>query len=1057
MLSRLSVRTKLLAILVPPLLGLTVIAGFGVQARLDQRDAATRTVTISRTVQSADAYVNELQRERLIAVGSRLGETAVTQAQLEEQIKVSDDAGRVLSTQLDALSELDNTSVRSFGPAGAADRYRTQLAGIGDLRTMNLETTVDLRTIADRYSALIESMLETSSELFLGADELPASAQASHWLAESKEAGARSAALGSIVLNSAPAGTAWIPAELGRLGQRSDSLTAVFLNDTDPVGRSAYVAAKQSPGYVASVIPFTRLGDLDPGRSLNETLPTPLSMKDWVEVASGRFDSLAAAETEIVQAEVLRAESVQADVERSLRVFLGGAILALVLALALAATVARSLSKSLRLLSNAARKITTEQLPILVESMRSPEAAAQLEVREIELRSRDELGDLAESFNLLQRGAVEVAASQAQALRKGISDIFVNLARRNQTLLDRQIEFIDRLEANEEDPDQLEHLFRLDHLATRMRRNAESLLVLAGAEPPRRRAREVALTDVVRVAVGEVEDFSRVNLLAVDESTVIGGSAVDIAHLLSELMENGAQYSPPDRMVEVVGHRLTDGGYVVSVSDHGVGMSADQLADANQLLAQPPVIGLSLSRSLGFVVASTLAARHGIQIKLVHGPTGGVTAHVMLPAAVIVNDSRRALGNGSDASDASDAGTGVLSGQSGVGFVPMTKAQLGRGPIPVSRADDPAEVAAAEHTPFVVEGPEQIDVAASTWAETPQSFTAPNAFSTPEPVLNGWSADGEYIQPVTAADLDPNVLPQRRGTPMFDLGQSRPSASGATDVSDAASAPAEPESAEPAELVESDAASAPAEPESAEPAVLVESDGEPAPAEPVEAPVLDQVAEELPVFDPVAEPFIDRPEQLEEAVPMGVAFEQGLFSLLAASPTPRSPDGSDLSAGTPGAGGPDGDDGIAAALAALPPLPPRSSAPVPPPPSPNAPSVPAYESSTMLQEQMLQEQLHVDHRRGDLPQRQRGRNDFSAVPAESRIAAPVRPPQEVRHLLSRYRAGLSTGRASTSDHVADGIHAGSAGPRSADAATPVDHSGHSDHPDHPETTGEPTS
>ena len=154
---------------------------------------------------------------------------------------------------------------------------------------------------------------------------------------------------------------------------------------------------------------------------------------------------------------------------------------------------------------------------------------------------------------------VEVAEEQGALLRKGIGDIFINLARRNQTLLDRQIEFIDQLEANEEDPDQLDNLFKLDHLATRMRRNAESLLVLAGAEPPRRRGRPVALADVVRVAIGEVEDFARISLLALDDVTVGGNVAVDLAHLLSELMENATHFSPPDTTVEIVGHRSDDG------------------------------------------------------------------------------------------------------------------------------------------------------------------------------------------------------------------------------------------------------------------------------------------------------------------------------------------------------------------------------------------------------------------------------------------------------------------------------------------------------------------
>ena len=234
---------------------------------------------------------------------------------------------------------------------------------------------------------------------------------------------------------------------------------------------------------------------------------------------------------------------------------------------------------------------------------------------------------------------IEVAEEQGALLRKGIGDIFINLARRNQTLLDRQIEFIDQLEANEEDPDQLDNLFKLDHLATRMRRNAESLLVLAGAEPPRRRGRPVALADVVRVAIGEVEDFARISLLALDDVTVGGNVAVDLAHLLSELMENATHFSPPDTTVEIVGHRSED-GYTLSVSDQGIGMSADQLAEANTQLARPPLVGLALSRSLGFIVIGRLASRFGVAVKLTSSPSGGVTALVTLPPELVTVDGQ---------------------------------------------------------------------------------------------------------------------------------------------------------------------------------------------------------------------------------------------------------------------------------------------------------------------------------------------------------------------------------------------------------------------------------
>jgi hypothetical protein len=247
-----------------------------------------------------------------------------------------------------------------------------------------------------------------------------------------------------------------------------------------------------------------------------------------------------------------------------------------------------------------------------------------------------ELERLSASVNSIQNVAVDVAIEQATMLRKGIGDLFVNLARRNQGLLDRQLEFIDQLEAEEDDPDQLEHLFKLDHMATRMRRNAESLLVLAGAEPSRRRGQPVPLTKVCLAAVGEIEHFARVELLDIDECEIVSKAAADIAHLLSELMENATQFSPPDTRVEVVGHRSQDGGYSVSITDQGIGMSAEQLAEANEMLAHPPIIGLTLARTLGFIVAGRLAARHGIGVRLLSSPTGGVTAIVHLPSTVLV-------------------------------------------------------------------------------------------------------------------------------------------------------------------------------------------------------------------------------------------------------------------------------------------------------------------------------------------------------------------------------------------------------------------------------------
>ena len=244
------------------------------------------------------------------------------------------------------------------------------------------------------------------------------------------------------------------------------------------------------------------------------------------------------------------------------------------------------------------------------------------------------MAQLGQALADVQRFTVDVAKEQGDLLHQGVSDIVVNLARRNQSLLDRQIEFIEQLERREEDPDQLANLFRLDHLATRMRRNAESLLVLAGAEPTRRRGHCVALDDVIRVAMGEVEDFKRIRLASLDPVTLESSCAVDLAHLMAELMDNATQFSPPDTAVDIAGRHKDDGRYQVTITDQGIGMSPDQLAAANAVLTEPPPIGLELGLSLGLTVVARLGRRLNVDLVLTSGLDGGVSAVIELPAGM---------------------------------------------------------------------------------------------------------------------------------------------------------------------------------------------------------------------------------------------------------------------------------------------------------------------------------------------------------------------------------------------------------------------------------------
>jgi signal transduction histidine kinase len=238
-----------------------------------------------------------------------------------------------------------------------------------------------------------------------------------------------------------------------------------------------------------------------------------------------------------------------------------------------------------------------------------------------------------------QRKTLDLTRQLAEAeigRRRFTSDLLVNLARRNQSLLYRQLGLINQLEDQEEDPDALADLFRLDHLATRIRRNAESLLVLSGEEPPRTWGRPVPLVDVVRAAIAETEDLDRV-VFAVEERLAVFGNAVaDLTHLVAELVENAVHFSPPEASVilRTRPYLQTQGAHVLTVEDWGVGMRADEMAEANDLLRSPRDVDLSVSQRLGLHVVARLAQRHGIEVSLTPTPGCGVTAAVVLPPSL---------------------------------------------------------------------------------------------------------------------------------------------------------------------------------------------------------------------------------------------------------------------------------------------------------------------------------------------------------------------------------------------------------------------------------------
>ena len=314
-------------------------------------------------------------------------------------------------------------------------------------------------------------------------------------------------------------------------------------------------------------------------------------------------------------------------------------LLLLGLALLFTVVVARSMVRPLRRLRAGALEVAGVRLPETVRRMSESEgAAAPLEVEPIDVDSSDEIGEVARAFDQVHREALRLASNEA-ALRGNVNAMFVNLSRRSQSLVERQIRLIDDLEQGEQDAERLANLFQMDHLATRMRRNSENLLVLAGHEVSRRWTQAVPLVDVLRAAVSEIEQYERVQLNVQPGISVRGQAVNDVVHLIAELAENASSFSAADTPVKVSGHLLNSGGVLLDITDQGVGMGAEEMAHANWRLDNPPVVDVAVSRRMGLFVVARLAARHGIRVRLRPASAGGLTALVWLPDEVISHDA----------------------------------------------------------------------------------------------------------------------------------------------------------------------------------------------------------------------------------------------------------------------------------------------------------------------------------------------------------------------------------------------------------------------------------
>jgi signal transduction histidine kinase len=625
-------QSKLVLVLTVPLCALAVFSASGIRSRLSVLDATQQYAELVTPNAALERLSAALEGEGVASSWYLVSEGESGSEQLRATRRATDRAVDELRKVLPGFGagglgvDTDTLLARLSDELGGLSSYR------GDVDRLRLPGT----SPADFFFGLDEQIMAIDEQIARDLDDPEVSADL-FVLVELRQVRAASARQAAIVVGALAAGSVDESGrnELAAAAEAEHTHLASFLAEAGDESLAALNDAQADQS--------TALADAEPtrGQSLLAALPeVRVSATEWYETTAGKTavlgDGIAAVRDVVTD----HADSREASARDDVLLYAAGAALAILAALGVAWAVTRSTVRPLEVLTRAAKDLSHRQLPQLVGSLRQGGEPTVGGLEPIRVSSRDEVGELGRAFNAIQSVAVDVAREQSTLLRRGISDLFVNLARRNQSLLDRQIELIDRLESDEEDPDALESLFKLDHLATRMRRNAESLLVLSGGEQLSRRWRDpIPLVDVTRAAAAEIADFARVSITGLDHELAVTGSVVaDLTHLIAELLENATSFSPPHTPVMVAGRWDRD-VFELSVTDDGIGMSEDRLAEANALLSAPPAAGLALSRILGLYVVGHLAARHGIRVELRAGRQRGVTALVVVPSTLLVDEA----------------------------------------------------------------------------------------------------------------------------------------------------------------------------------------------------------------------------------------------------------------------------------------------------------------------------------------------------------------------------------------------------------------------------------
>ncbi|MEB3368257.1 sensor histidine kinase [Saccharopolyspora mangrovi] len=619
---------KIAAVVLVPVIFAIVLGVLQIRGQITEAsnyEQMDRVVSAGNAVRTA---VDRLQEERSQAA-EFLVRGQVTEADVRNRFADSDQA--LADTQRLLRAAPDSDAVRY-----ARQETERQTTELDPIRRLVLGGRVDPGITANSYTELIDMMLALDRTLIsqISSSELVATATTVHELAKISE----EVRLQQALVLTGLSRDNFTSDNLARLAASEARRTAAvkeFRAAADPQQRIRYDRLYANPEVPAreTSVQLAMAEQNNTRSTVSSHLVSTATWKSQSNTASQALNMLQAQLDHQLHETAFTLQDTAGNLAGLESVIL---LTALLIAGAIVVVMARHLLGSLDLLRRSALDTAHHQLPNAVADIRA--GHAPLAVEPVPVATTDEVGEVARAFDDVHTQAVNLATEQAE-LRRSYSDSFINVSRRSQSLLERQLRLFEQLERDEEDPDQLATLFQLDHLATRMRRNNENLMVLSGADLARRFTRPTTPADLLRAAVSEIEHYPRVNMQQLPDTKIVGYMASDLVRLLAELLDNAANFSAPQTQVVVSGSRDRDGSLRLDIDDAGIGMNPAELAEANQRLISDEEIKQSTSRRMGLFVVGRLARRHGIRVELLPGQEGtGVRVSMTLRAELLVDD-----------------------------------------------------------------------------------------------------------------------------------------------------------------------------------------------------------------------------------------------------------------------------------------------------------------------------------------------------------------------------------------------------------------------------------